>query len=1209
MPPKESKDGRPSRSSRPSTRRSTPVNTPSSSKPSAPHTQPASAPHKATSASASASGSVKHGSESDWSEPPLATPKASYKEYDDKALMNTSTTHMLPLGELPTPKMLEATKRPYPGGGKKKGKQPPQGNGASGWTQGGTGGNGAPVSKIANGGPIISSGIRAGVSGVGGGGIITTGVPPGGVAQAGGGGGGGGGGAPAGVAQGGVIPGGVVPVGVAPAGVPTGVPAGVPAGVPGGVVPTGIPGGGVPVGVPGGVVHGVVHGVPGGVPESVPGGMIPGVAPIVAPGASLGVTSSFSPGGAAPGGAALGGAVPVGAATVGAIHGGNIAGGVPAGGVSIGGGAAGGAASGTVVAAGGHGGGGVPPPLPVTPMAGSSRSAQTQTVSTQTVKVKPPVITTPAPVSAPSPGGMTIGSSGSPPANPSTPSGSNGSRPGAVNGAWLNGNAPNSKTPQGRQRLSMVVDAAIERSAQVGNVDLGRAIKKLYDESLSNSLLADLLDAVLAQKATSEQIHQFQTYVRNARDPNATSAEPTSAANGTQPPDGAPPPTPMDISQSQPESQPQQQQQQQQQPQPQPQLQQQQQLQPQQEQTQAQNTAATNGIVSTGGNSIVKKEKMSRKERKKNGIKKHQHGEQPDEDTDSDLSSICSETDEDQQKGGKVAVAVDSTPHHRSRVPSPVNNFTPIQGNDSEHQAKRIKLPTFDQIKQDSSIRDPPPAGIACRPAKGNGNPRKRNRSPSISTPPPQTYASSSVTPSSSVAAPTSAPIPAPAPLPTQPPKKKNKTNKIKISPVKKTVTEPFVVTAGIGDLSDHRRVRYGSEEVSENEDVCAVCNGPGRFLCCERCPRSFHFTCLNPPLEEIPEGMWFCNKCTSQHNPPVKPPRGLFSELIDGINRRNPTSFRLPPDIRGYFVGVETGALGEYVDVRDNKTQKFSKSGFVEEYDTLKLKDKAGNAILCHHCGKSAVNGQRIISCDFCPLSWHLDCIGPMPMPNPPPTQKKWMCPAHADGLQPRRPKKAPIVDTSLRRGFKNNGVIEIENEEEVMFEDVMVSGIVYRLPERGIKLDFIEKVKTERPPIKETRKLKKSKATNATHLSTSPLLPLEDRPLIDQQLVQHLLEFSGNSAVLSTFNGGGINTLIEALISEATPSVKALFGEPHPLKNHTLSPATASLDTNANSNTTLSPERERSQLLALQEIITKRLQALQASSLLPLPPPPKSR
>lgn len=63
---------------------------------------------------------------------------------------------------------------------------------------------------------------------------------------------------------------------------------------------------------------------------------------------------------------------------------------------------------------------------------------------------------------------------------------------------------------------------------------------------------------------------------------------------------------------------------------------------------------------------------------------------------------------------------------------------------------------------------------------------------------------------------------------------------------------------------------------------------------------------------------------------------------------------------------------------------------------------------------------------------------------------------------LQPRRPKKAPIVDACLRRGFRNNGVIEIENEEEAAFEELVISGVVYRLPERGIKLDFIEKVKT---------------------------------------------------------------------------------------------------------------------------------------------------
>lgn len=398
-------------------------------------------------------------------------------------------------------------------------------------------------------------------------------------------------------------------------------------------------------------------------------------------------------------------------------------------------------ANGSVGIGGGGGGGGGGVVSPATSAGGSSRA-------TQTPKVKVPVMTTPAPTSAASPG-MTIGSSGSPPANPSTPA--NGPRP-AASAPWLNGNAPNSKTPQGRQRLSMVVDAAIERSAQVGNVDLGRAIKKLYDESLSNALLADLLDAVLAQKATPEQIHQFQTYVRNARDPNAQSAEPSTAPNGTQPPDGGPP-KPQEAPQGRPQEKP-------------------------------QDIVAMNGSVSTGGNS-VKKEKISKKEKKKNGIKKHQHGDQQglaDEDTDSDLSSVSSDMFDDNQKADSAAA---STPHQRSRVPSPVNSFTPIQSeyrknNDFEHPPKRQKLPSFDEIKEDSSIRDPPPVSVT---RKGAANPRKRQRSPSISTPPPPVSASSSVTPSSSAMASASAPASSgAAPVPAQPPKKKTKSNKIKIS-------------------------------------------------------------------------------------------------------------------------------------------------------------------------------------------------------------------------------------------------------------------------------------------------------------------------------------------------------------------------------------------------------------------------------------------
>lgn len=61
------------------------------------------------------------------------------------------------------------------------------------------------------------------------------------------------------------------------------------------------------------------------------------------------------------------------------------------------------------------------------------------------------------------------------------------------------------------------------------------------------------------------------------------------------------------------------------------------------------------------------------------------------------------------------------------------------------------------------------------------------------------------------------------------------------------------------------------------------------------------------------------------------------------------------------------------------------------------------------------------------------------------------------------RRPKNARIVDTALRRGFRNNGLIEIQNDQsdEEDESDREEMGIVYRLPERGVKLDFIDRVK----------------------------------------------------------------------------------------------------------------------------------------------------
>jgi hypothetical protein len=109
--------------------------------------------------------------------------------------------------------------------------------------------------------------------------------------------------------------------------------------------------------------------------------------------------------------------------------------------------------------------------------------------------------------------------------------------------------------------------------------------------------------------------------------------------------------------------------------------------------------------------------------------------------------------------------------------------------------------------------------------------------------------------------------------------------------------------------------------------------------------------------------------------------------------------------------------------------------------------------------------------------------------MANPPPRinngkhRQKWMCPNHADhellalghsskgyanrgkAHKVRKAKNAKVVDTSLKRGFTNNGLIEIENEpsdsETEDYQNQWDFSTVFRLPERGVKLDFIDKVK----------------------------------------------------------------------------------------------------------------------------------------------------
>ena len=103
----------------------------------------------------------------------------------------------------------------------------------------------------------------------------------------------------------------------------------------------------------------------------------------------------------------------------------------------------------------------------------------------------------------------------------------------------------------------------------------------------------------------------------------------------------------------------------------------------------------------------------------------------------------------------------------------------------------------------------------------------------------------------------------------------------------------------------------------------------------------------------------------------------------------------------------------GQYVDTSVIKSSKPTR--YVYQYatrldshthwlrtdtnDERKLKDKDDNFICCFRCRKTALRNKRIVSCDYCPLYWHMDCLDP-PMTSLPNPTRKWMCPNHADHL-----------------------------------------------------------------------------------------------------------------------------------------------------------------------------------------------------------------
>ncbi|KAL2915380.1 hypothetical protein HK105_204996 [Polyrhizophydium stewartii] len=121
------------------------------------------------------------------------------------------------------------------------------------------------------------------------------------------------------------------------------------------------------------------------------------------------------------------------------------------------------------------------------------------------------------------------------------------------------------------------------------------------------------------------------------------------------------------------------------------------------------------------------------------------------------------------------------------------------------------------------------------------------------------------------------------------------------------------------------------------SQDNCSACLGKGELLCCDTCPRVFHFSCVPEGFtrNNVPEGFWQCRICTRESE--GRRTRGQSTTrygggrgrgrgrrvgpmraLIELVNSMNPRAFQLPTRLQCLFDDVIAHPVtGNLIDLR----------------------------------------------------------------------------------------------------------------------------------------------------------------------------------------------------------------------------------------------------------------------------------------------------
>ncbi|THD26034.1 Chromodomain-helicase-DNA-binding protein Mi-2 [Fasciola hepatica] len=161
---------------------------------------------------------------------------------------------------------------------------------------------------------------------------------------------------------------------------------------------------------------------------------------------------------------------------------------------------------------------------------------------------------------------------------------------------------------------------------------------------------------------------------------------------------------------------------------------------------------------------------------------------------------------------------------------------------------------------------------------------------------------------------------------------------------------------------------KNGDEEgyETDHQDYCEVCQQGGEIMLCDTCPRAYHLVCLDPELEEAPEGTWSCPHCEKE-----------------GVNGHASSDAKISRDTSG-----ESGKKNAKAPAPPPPPVASPEKDEHQEY--------------CTECR----DGGDLICCENCPASYHMACLTP-PLASIP--EGVWLCPRC--GCKPLRAKVARIL------------------------------------------------------------------------------------------------------------------------------------------------------------------------------------------------------